>query len=61
LPGWLHTHNGWQTIEAGIKEGKQVFQMHHLNGRSAAALFLQEHLAASAANFVRWAAHWLTT
>jgi len=61
LPGWFHTYNGRQTIEAGIKEGKQVFQMHHLKVRSEAALFLQEHLAAFAANFVRWAALWLTT
>jgi hypothetical protein len=61
LPGWFHTYNGRQTIEAGIKEGKQVFQMRHLKVRSEAALFLQEHLAAFAANFVRWAAHWLTT
>jgi hypothetical protein len=60
LPGWFQTYNGRQTIEAGIKEGKQVFQMHHLKVRSAAALFLQEHFAAFAANFVRWAAHWLT-
>ena len=61
LPSWFHTYNGRQTIEAGIKEGKQVFQMHHLKVRSEAALFLQEHFAAFAANFVRWAAHWLTT
>ena len=61
LPSWFHTYNGRQTIEAGIKEGKQVFQMHHLKVRSEAALFLQEHFAAFAANFARWAAHWLTT
>jgi hypothetical protein len=61
LPSWFHTYNGRQTIEAGIKEGKQVFQMHHLKVRSEPALFLQEHFAAFAANFVRWAAHWLTT
>ena len=61
LSGWFTTYNGRQTIEAGIKEGKQVFQMHHLKVRSEAALFLQEHFAAFAANFVRWAAHWLTT
>jgi hypothetical protein len=61
LPSWFQTYNGRQTIEAGIKEGKQVFQMHHLKVRSKAALFLQEHFAAFAANFVRWAAHWLTT
>jgi hypothetical protein len=61
LPAWFQTCNGRQTIEAGIKEGKQVFQMQHLKVRSEAALFLQEHFAAFAANFVRWAAHWLTT
>jgi hypothetical protein len=61
LTAWFQTYNGRQTIEAGIKEGKQVFQMHHLKVRSEAALFLQEHFAAFAANFVRWAAHWLTT
>ena len=35
--------------------------MHHLKVRSPAALYLQEHLATFAANFVRWAAHWLAT
>jgi hypothetical protein len=59
LPGWFHQYNGRQTIEAGIKEGKQVFEMHHLKVRSPAALYLQEQLAVFAANFVRWAAHWL--
>lgn len=61
LPTWFRTYNGWQTIEAGIKEGKNVFQMHHLKVRSEAALFLQEHFAAFAANLVRWAAYWLAT
>jgi hypothetical protein len=61
LAGWFAAYNGRQTIEAGIKEGKGVFQMHHLKVRSRPALLLQEHLAAFAANFVRWAAHWLTT
>ena len=61
LPGWFHTYNGRQTIEAGIKEGKNVFQMHHLKVRSPQALLLQEHLATFAANFVRFAAHWLAT
>jgi hypothetical protein len=61
LPTWFHTYNGRQTIEAGIKEGKNVFQMHHLKVRSQAALFLQEHFATFAANLVRWAAHWLVT
>jgi hypothetical protein len=61
LSGWFHDYNGRQTIEAGIKEGKQVLQMHHLKVRSKPALYLQEHFAAFAANFVRWAAHWLAT
>jgi hypothetical protein len=60
LHGWFHRYNGRQTIEAGIKEGKNVFQMHHLKVRSSQALLLQEHLACFAANFVRFAAHWLT-
>ena len=61
LSAWFHTYNGRQTIEAGIKEDKNVFQMHHLKVRSEAALFLQEHFAVFAANLVRWAAHWLVT
>lgn len=60
LDGWFHTYNGRQTIEAGIKEGKNVFQMHHLKVRSPEALLLQEHIACFAANFVRLAAEWLT-
>lgn len=60
LPGWFHTYNGRQTIEAGIKEGKNVFQMHHLKVRSPEALLLQEYMACFAANFVRLAAEWLT-
>jgi hypothetical protein len=59
LPDWFHQYNARQVIEAGIKEGKQVFEMHHLKVRSAAALDLQEQFAIFAANFVRWAAHWL--
>ena len=55
LTHWFQTYNGRQTIEAGIKEGKCVFQMHHFKVRSEAGLFLQEHFAAFAANFVRWA------
>ena len=60
LPAWFAYYNARQTIEAGIKEGKGVFQMHHLKVRSAPALWLQEQFAAFAANFVRWAAHWLS-
>lgn len=59
LDGWFHTYNGRQTIEAGIKEGKNVFQMHHLKVRSPEALLLQEHMACFAANFVRFAGWWL--
>lgn len=60
LDGWFHTYNGRQSIEAGIKEGKGVFQMHHLKVRSPQALLLQEQFACFAANFVRFAADWLT-
>jgi hypothetical protein len=60
LPKWFHRYNARQLIEAGIKEGKNVFAMHHLKVRSAPAIFLQEQLAVFAANFVRWAARWLT-
>jgi hypothetical protein len=59
LPTWFHHYNARQTIEAGIKEGKNVFAMHHLKVRSAPAIFLQEQFAVFAANFVRWAARWL--
>jgi len=61
LDGWFHMYNGRQTIEAGIKEGKNLFQMHHLKVRSPQALLLQEHLACFASNFVRFAAHWLVS
>jgi hypothetical protein len=56
---WFNRYNARQTIEAGIKEGKGVFEMHQLKVRSAPALYLQEEFAVFAANFVRWAAHWL--
>jgi hypothetical protein len=59
LKGWFAFYNGRQDIEAGIKEGKSVFQMHHLKVRSPAGLLIQEEFAAFAANFVRWAAAWL--
>jgi hypothetical protein len=61
LPAWFANYNARQTVEAGIKEGKGVFQMHHLKVRNAPALWLQEQFAAFAANFVRWAARWLST
>jgi hypothetical protein len=59
LTGWFCFYNGRQTIEAGIKEGKQVFQMHHLKIRSPVGLLIQEEFAVFAANFVRLAAAWL--
>jgi hypothetical protein len=59
LAGWFTFYNGRQTIEAGIKEGKNVFQMHHLKVRSSAGLMIQEEFAVFAANFVRLAAAWL--
>jgi hypothetical protein len=61
LPTWFKRYNARQTIEAGIKEGNGVFEMHHLKVRSAPGLYLQEQFALFAANFVRWAAHWLAT
>jgi len=61
LTAWFNRYNARQTIEAGIKEGKGVFEMHHLKVRSAPGLYLQEQFAVFAANFVRWAAHWLAT
>ena len=60
LLAWFHHYNARQTIEAGIKEGKNVFTMHHLKVRSAPAIFLQEQFAVFAANFVRWSARWLS-
>jgi len=59
LATWFDFYNGRQTIEAGVKEGKGVFEMHHLKVRSAAGLAIQEEFAAVAANLVRWAAVWL--
>jgi hypothetical protein len=59
LPDWFTHYNGRQTIEAGIKESKQVFYLHRIKVRSEPAIFLQERMALFAANFIRWAAHWL--
>jgi hypothetical protein len=58
-PTWFHQYNGRQTIEAGIKEGKQVFYLHHIKVRSEPAIYLQECFVLFAANFIRWASHWL--
>ena len=59
LPEWFEQYNGRQTIEAGIKESKQVFSLHHLKVRSEPAIYLQEAFVLFAANFIRWASHWL--
>jgi hypothetical protein len=59
LPGWFEQYNGRQIIEASIKESKQVFSLHHLKVRSEPAIALQEAFVLFAANFIRWASHWL--
>jgi hypothetical protein len=59
LPGWFKKYNGRQTIEAGIKESKHVFQLHRIKVRSEPAIYLQECFVLFAANFIRWASHWL--
>jgi hypothetical protein len=59
LPAWFEHYNARQTIEAGIKESKQVFCLHHIKVRSEPAIFLQECLVIFAANFIRWASLWL--
>ena len=60
LPTWFNHYNGRQTVEAGIKEGKQVFYLHKIKVRSEPAIYLQEACVIFAANFIRWASHWLT-
>ncbi len=59
LPAWFGTYNQRQTIEAGIKETKQVFFLHRLKVRSEPAIYLQEVMTIFAANFIRWAAVWM--
>ena len=59
LPAWFKHYNRRQTIEAGIKEGKHVFYLHCIKVRSEPAIYLQECFVIFAANFVRWATHWL--
>jgi hypothetical protein len=59
LPAWFHRYNARQIIEALNKEGKQVFEVHHLKVRQTFALLLQEQFALFAANFVRFASVWL--
>lgn len=59
LAHWFDFYNARQTIEAGVKEGKRVFEMHHLKVRSDAGLAIQEEFTVLAANLVRWGAAWL--
>jgi hypothetical protein len=60
LSQWFKHYNGRQTIEAGIKEGKRVFYLHRIKVRSEPAIYLQECVVIFAANFIRWATHWLS-
>lgn len=57
--GWFEHYNRRQTVEAGIKENKQVFCLHRIKVRSEPAIFLQECFVIFAANFIRWASHWM--
>jgi hypothetical protein len=59
LPAWFTHYNGRQIIEAGIKQGKQVFYLHKIKVRSEPAIYFQEGCVLFAANFIRWASHWL--
>jgi hypothetical protein len=59
LGRWFDFYNARQTIEAGVKENKRVFEMHHLKVRSTAGLAIQEEFTVLAANLVRWGAAWL--
>lgn len=42
LPEWFHRYNGRQTIEAGIKETKQVFNLHKIKVRSERLYFYRK-------------------
>ena len=61
LSEWFSHYNGRQTIEAGIKEAKQVFYLHRIKVRSEPAIVLQEAFVIFTANFIRWAAYWMQT
>lgn len=59
LCAWFKRYNARQTIEAGIKETKQVFYLNRLKVRSEPAIYLQEAMTIFAANFIRWATAWI--
>ena len=42
LLAWFGQYNACQTIEADIKEAKQVFNLHRLKVRSEPTIYLQE-------------------
>jgi hypothetical protein len=52
LQAWFTFYNGREDMEAGIKEGKGILQMHHLKVHAPAGLVIQEEVTAFAANFV---------
>jgi hypothetical protein len=56
---WFDFYNRRQTIEAGIKESKAVFYLHHFKVRSLPAMILQDLFVIFAANFIRWASVWM--
>jgi hypothetical protein len=59
LPQWFHDYNGRQIVEAGNKEEKTTFKAQHLMSHSPAGIEIQALLTVFAANFVRWAGHWV--
>jgi hypothetical protein len=59
LPAWFNCYARRQTIEAGIKESKQVFYLNRIKVRSLPAIYLQERFVLFAANYIRWADAWL--
>ncbi len=56
---WFDFYNRRQTMEAGIKENKAVFYLHHFKVRSLPAITLQDAFVIFAANFIRWASLWI--
>jgi phage host-nuclease inhibitor protein Gam len=59
LVQWFHDYNGRQIVEAGNKEEKTTFKVQHLMSHSPAGIEMQALLTVFAANFVRWADHWV--
>ncbi len=60
-PKWFKHYNSRQTIEAGIKETKQVFYLNKIKMRSEPAIYLQEAFVIFAANFIRLATPWIAS